>query len=54
MIFVVDLVRWCTERQIEILNEKTEEVGPVLDSINVLSTYAWKLNKPVSIVFKKL
>ncbi|XP_045163296.2 DNA-directed RNA polymerase, mitochondrial-like isoform X2 [Mercenaria mercenaria] len=46
-ISTVDLLRWCMDQQVQILKERTEEAGPVLDSLNVLSTYAWKINKPV-------
>jgi hypothetical protein len=34
--------------------EKTEEAGPVLDSLNILSSYGWKINQPVSSEYLQL
>lgn len=53
-ISTVELVRACIDQQVELFKEKTEEAGPVLDSLNVLSTYAWKINQPVLDVVMKV
>ncbi|KAL4221498.1 hypothetical protein ACF0H5_019755 [Mactra antiquata] len=50
----VELVRMCSDKQIDMLEDRVEQCGPVFDSLNILSTYAWKVNNQVLDVILKV